>query len=116
MANTTFTGPVVALNGFIGGPNPNAQDTAQGGKTPWTVSTSNVVQNATTGETLSAAGNEGDEDGGDDFRSNIASPQLNKEGDEQAGNDYAELSSPQSIDSTASKSSRLQQFFQRTKQ
>ena len=59
MANTTFTGPVVALNGFIGGPNPNAQDTAQGGKTPWTVSTSNVVQNATTGETLSAAGNEG---------------------------------------------------------
>jgi hypothetical protein len=44
MANTTFTGPVVALNGFIGGPNPNAQDTAQGGKTPWTVSTSNVVQ------------------------------------------------------------------------
>jgi hypothetical protein len=36
MANTTFTGPVVALNGFIGGPNSNphagADDTQQGGR------------------------------------------------------------------------------------
>jgi len=37
MANTTFQGPVTSLNGFIGGPNPNAgvtgtpEDTQQGG-------------------------------------------------------------------------------------
>jgi len=35
MANTTFQGPVVSLNGIIGGPNPNAgsgaNDTEQGG-------------------------------------------------------------------------------------
>ena len=38
MANTTFTGPVTSINGFIGGPNPNAgatreNDTQQGGST-----------------------------------------------------------------------------------
>ena len=33
MANTTFKGPVTSLNGFIGGPNKNAGDTQQGGKT-----------------------------------------------------------------------------------
>ena len=59
MANTTFTGPVVALNGFIGGPNPNAGDTQQGGTTPWSFSSTSVVQNATTGATLSAVGNTG---------------------------------------------------------
>jgi hypothetical protein len=39
MAQTTFTGPVVALNGFIGGANNNstASDTAQGGGVAWTV-------------------------------------------------------------------------------
>ena len=33
MANTTFKGPVTSINGFIGGPNKNAGDTQQGGKT-----------------------------------------------------------------------------------
>ena len=64
MAQTTFNGPVTSLNGFIGGPNPNAgatgsTDTQQGGNTPWTYSSTSVVQNATTGETLSAVGNDG---------------------------------------------------------
>ena len=61
MANTTFNGPVTSLHGFIGGPNPNAgtapNDTQQGGTTPWSYSSTSVVQNATTGETLSAVGN-----------------------------------------------------------
>ena len=49
MANTTFTGPVTSLNGFIGGPNPNAgvtgtpSDTEQGG---------NVVYSAVNATTL----------------------------------------------------------------
>ncbi len=56
MANTTFTGPVTSINGFIGGPNPNAgatreNDTQQGGTTPWSFSSTSVVQNATTGAT-----------------------------------------------------------------
>jgi hypothetical protein len=62
MANTTFTGPVVALNGFIGGANENAQDTAQGGKVSWTVSDASTVTIATgtrAGEELSAVGNDG---------------------------------------------------------
>ena len=62
MANTTFTGPVVALNGFIGGANENAGDTQQGGTVAWTVSTSATVQIASgprSGETLSAANNDG---------------------------------------------------------
>ena len=62
MANTTFTGPVVALNGFIGGANENGQDTAQGGKVSWTVSNASTVTIATgdrAGETLSAVGNDG---------------------------------------------------------
>ena len=62
MANTTFTGPVVALNGFIGGANENAGDTQQGGKVSWTVSNASTVQIATgtrAGETLSAVGNDG---------------------------------------------------------
>jgi hypothetical protein len=41
MANTTFTGPVTALNGFIGGANTNphtgSADTQQGGNVAWTV-------------------------------------------------------------------------------
>ena len=59
MAQTTFKGPVTSLNGFIGGPNPNATDTQQGGTTPWSFSSTSVVQNATTGETFSAVGNTG---------------------------------------------------------
>jgi len=49
MANTTFNGPVTSLNGFIGGPNPNAgvtgtsEDTQQGG---------NVVYSAVNATTL----------------------------------------------------------------
>ena len=65
MAQTTFTGPVVALNGFIGGANNNstASDTAQGGGVAWTVgsntSTVTIASGPRSGETLSAVGNEG---------------------------------------------------------
>ena len=62
MANTTFTGPVVSLNGFIGGANENAHDTAQGGKISWTVSNASTVTIASgtrAGETLSAVDNDG---------------------------------------------------------
>ena len=65
MAQTTFTGPVVALNGFIGGANNNstASDTAQGGGVAWTVgtntSTVTIASGPRQGETLSAVGNEG---------------------------------------------------------
>jgi hypothetical protein len=43
MANTTFQGPVVSLNGIIGGPNPNAggsgaNDTEQGGNVVYSFS------------------------------------------------------------------------------
>jgi len=64
MANTTFTGPVTALNGFIGGANTNAHtgsaDTQQGGNVAWTVSNASTVTIASgtrSGETLSAVGN-----------------------------------------------------------
>ena len=49
MANTTFSGPVVALNGFIGGPNVNANvtgtstDTQQGGNLPFIAASGNVT-------------------------------------------------------------------------
>ena len=66
MANTTFTGPVTALNGFIGGANTNAHtgsaDTQQGGNIAWTVSNASTVTIASgtrSGETLSATTNEG---------------------------------------------------------
>ena len=66
MANTTFTGPVVALNGFIGGPNSNAHsgadDTQQGGSVAYTVSNaSNVIiaSGQNSGQTVSAVGNTG---------------------------------------------------------
>jgi hypothetical protein len=66
MANTTFTGPVVALNGFIGGPNSNAHtgadDTQQGGSVAYTVSNASTVIIASgqnSGQTLSAVGNAG---------------------------------------------------------
>jgi len=67
MANTTFTGPVTALNGFIGGANINsggtgANDTQQGGNVAWTVSNASTVTIASgtrSGETLSAVGNGG---------------------------------------------------------
>ena len=67
MANTTFTGPVVALNGFIGGPNVNSggtgtNDTQQGGNVAWTASNVTTLTIATgpkAGETLLATANEG---------------------------------------------------------
>ena len=66
MAQTTFTGPVVSLNGFIGGPNVNAQgtsatDTQQGGSDPFLASEGNVTTLSTTGgtRTLLATANEG---------------------------------------------------------
>jgi hypothetical protein len=64
MAQTTFTGPVVALNGFIGGANSNstAPDTAQGGNVAWTVSDTSTLTIATgqqAGSTLSAVSNAG---------------------------------------------------------
>jgi len=62
MANTTFTGPVTALNGFIGGANPNAGDTQQGGNVSWTVSNVTTLTIATgtrAGETLLATANKG---------------------------------------------------------
>ena len=64
MAQTTFTGPVVALNGFIGGANSNstAPDTAQGGGVAWTVqdtSTLTIASGTRSGETLSAVDNDG---------------------------------------------------------
>jgi hypothetical protein len=64
MAQTTFTGPVVALNGFIGGANSNstAPDTAQGGGVAWTVSDTSTLTIATgqnAGATLSAVSNLG---------------------------------------------------------
>jgi hypothetical protein len=64
MAQTTFTGPVVALNGFIGGANSNstAPDTAQGGGVAWTVqdtSTLTIASGTRSGETLSAVSNLG---------------------------------------------------------
>jgi hypothetical protein len=65
MANTTFTGPVTALNGFIGGANTNphtgSADTQQGGKVAWTVSNASTVTIASgtrSGETLSAVNND----------------------------------------------------------
>ena len=58
MSNTTFTGPVTSLNGFIGGPNKNAGDTQQGGKNTYSIgANSTEVTDGT--KTLSAAGNEG---------------------------------------------------------
>jgi hypothetical protein len=66
MANTTFTGPVTALNGFIGGANTNphtgSADTQQGGNVAWTVSNASTVTIASgtrSGETLSAVNNDG---------------------------------------------------------
>jgi hypothetical protein len=67
MANTTFTGPVVALNGFIGGPNVNAgatrpNDTEQGGTVAWSVSNVTTLSISTgpkAGETLLATANQG---------------------------------------------------------
>jgi len=52
MANTTFTGPVVSLNGIIGGPNPNAQatrenDTEQGGSVVYSFTNVTTITIAT---------------------------------------------------------------------
>jgi len=57
MANTTFTGPVVSLNGFIGGPNPNKGDTEQGGATPYAYT--NVTTITSSAGALIATENEG---------------------------------------------------------
>ena len=57
MANTTFTGPVVALNGFIGGPNANKGDTEQGGSTPYAFT--NVTTITSSAGVLIATENEG---------------------------------------------------------
>jgi hypothetical protein len=67
MANTTFNGPVVSLNGFIGGPNPNAggtgsNDTEQGGKVPYTATnatTLTITSGSESGTTLLATVNAG---------------------------------------------------------
>ena len=57
MANTTFKGPVTSLNGFIGGPNPNAGDTQQGGTNTWSALNTSQLSDGT--NTLNAAGNTG---------------------------------------------------------
>jgi hypothetical protein len=62
MANTTFTGPVTSLNGFIGGPNANAGDTQQGGTGTYAAtnaSTLTISTGSNSGNTLSAVGNTG---------------------------------------------------------
>ena len=66
MANTTFQGPVVSLNGIIGGPNPNAgsgaNDTEQGGKRPYSATnatTLTITSGSESGVTLLATANEG---------------------------------------------------------
>jgi hypothetical protein len=67
MANTTFTGPVVSLNGIIGGPNPNAggtgsNDTEQGGNVAYTATNATTLTIATgqySGTTLLATSSAG---------------------------------------------------------
>jgi hypothetical protein len=66
MANTTFNGPVVSLNGLIGGPNKNAggsaNDTEQGGNVPYTATNATTLTIATgvqAGKTLLATASEG---------------------------------------------------------
>lgn len=62
MANTTFNGPVTSLNGFIGGANPNASGTQQGGSAKWEVTndtTLTITAGTRNGETLLATANEG---------------------------------------------------------
>lgn len=67
MANTTFNGPVVSLNGLIGGPNKNAggtgvNDTEQGGKVPFTATNATTITILTgpeAGTTLLATASEG---------------------------------------------------------
>jgi len=57
MATTTFTGPIVGLNGVIAGPNPNASGTDQGGTTPFTRTSNTVITSGST--SLVADVNEG---------------------------------------------------------
>ena len=66
MAKTTFQGPVVSLNGIIGGPNKNAgtgaNDTEQGGKVPYTATnatTLTITSGQYSGTTLLATASEG---------------------------------------------------------
>jgi hypothetical protein len=57
MGKSTWSGPVISLNGFIGGADVNASDTQQGGTTAWTVTNATTLTNGTT--SLDAATNEG---------------------------------------------------------
>ena len=57
MANTTFTGPVTSLRGFIGGPNVNAGDTQQGGTTAYAFT--NITTITSSAGVLIATENEG---------------------------------------------------------
>ena len=57
MAKTTFNGPVIALNGFIGGPSVNKSDTGQGGSTPYAFT--NVTTITSSAGALIATENEG---------------------------------------------------------
>ena len=67
MANTTFNGPVVSLNGIIGGPNPNAggfgpNDTEQGGSVPFSYSNTTtliIASGQNSGTTLLATSSAG---------------------------------------------------------
>ena len=66
MANTTFQGPVVSLNGIIGGPNPNAgsgaNDTEQGGNVVYSysnVTTITIASGQYSGTNLLATASEG---------------------------------------------------------
>jgi hypothetical protein len=57
MGKSTWSGPVISLNGFIGGADVNATDTQQGGTTPWTVTSATTLTNGTSN--LVANTNEG---------------------------------------------------------
>jgi len=57
MGKSTWSGPVISLNGFIGGADVNATDTQQGGTTPWTVTSNTTLTNGTSN--LVASSNEG---------------------------------------------------------
>jgi hypothetical protein len=66
MANTTFQGPVVSLNGIIGGPNKNAgigaNDTEQGGNVAYSATnatTLTITSGQYSGTTLLATASEG---------------------------------------------------------
>jgi len=57
MGKSTWSGPVISLNGFIGGPDVNASDTQQGGTNPWGYQSNTAIYDGT--NTLLANTNEG---------------------------------------------------------